>query len=76
LFDLHRWLAWSSAGGNTIRAALRSVSHHTGLPVILVAAIVVVVSWRLLRRGIRLAVELALAFGFLAIASHLGWIRW
>jgi hypothetical protein len=44
--------------------------------VILVAAVAIVVSWRLLRRGIRWAIELALALAFLAAASHLGWIRW
>jgi len=57
-------------------ACLRWASHHTGLPVVLVAAVALVVTWRLLKRGVRLAVEVALALALLVAATRLGWLRW
>ncbi|MGA3121114.1 MAG: hypothetical protein ABSF69_10135 [Polyangiaceae bacterium] len=76
LLDLHRaLLAWLPAGGHAIRAALRWVAHHTGLPTILVAAFALVASWRLVKWSSRLAVEVALALALLLVASHFGWFR-
>jgi hypothetical protein len=43
---------------------------------LLVAAILVVVGYRLLKRTFRLAVEVALIAGMLLAATELGWIRW
>ena len=57
-------------------AALRWGSLHTGLPVILVAAIALVVSWRIFRRSVRFAVEVTIAVALLLVATHIGWIHW
>jgi len=57
-------------------AALRWGSLHTGLPVILVAAIALVVSWRIFRRSLRFVVEVTIAVALLLVATHIGWIHW
>lgn len=57
-------------------AALRWGSHYTGLPVILVAAIALVVSWRVFRRSLRFVVEVTIAVALLLVATHIGWIHW
>ncbi|HEY8039176.1 MAG TPA: hypothetical protein VIF15_05250 [Polyangiaceae bacterium] len=75
-FDPHRVLAWAPGVGPGLRAALRWGANHTGLPVILVAAIAVVVSFRIFRRTLRFAIEVVLAVALLAAASRLGWISW
>jgi hypothetical protein len=59
-----------------VRGALRWGAHHTGLPVVLVAALAIVLSWRLIKRGFRLALELVIAVALLVVATHLGWLSW
>lgn len=68
--------AWMPAGIAGVRCGLRWASHHTGLPLILVAAVALVLSWRLFRRSARFAVEVAFALGLLAAATRLGWVTW
>ncbi|MGO9835590.1 MAG: hypothetical protein ACLP1X_15390 [Polyangiaceae bacterium] len=75
-FDPHRAFGWLPAGLGGVRAGLRWASHHTGLPLILLAAIALVVSWRLVKRGARFGVEIAVALGLLAAATRLGWVTW
>jgi hypothetical protein len=58
------------------RAALRWASHHSGLPMVLVAAIAVVLSWRLIKRTLRLAVEVLIALVCLVAATRMGWLTW
>ncbi len=76
------WASWAKlsrigpATATSLRMVLRWASHHTGLPVVLVAAIGVVLSWRILRRTLRLAVEVAIALAALAAATRLGWLTW
>jgi hypothetical protein len=67
-----RWVTVPDA----LRAALRWGSMHTGLPVIVVAAIAIVVSWRVFRRTLRFAVQVLLTVAVLLVATRLGWIRW
>jgi hypothetical protein len=71
---------WAPRLGPTVtgslRAALRWGAHHTGLPVILVAAIGVVLSWRILKRTLRLSVEVVIAVALLVAATRLGWLTW
>ncbi len=67
-----RWVSVPDA----LRIALRWASAHTGLPVVVVAAIAIVVSWRVVRRTVRFAVEVLLAAAALVLATRLGWIRW
>jgi hypothetical protein len=72
-----RWtLAWVPAVGGGLRAFLRAASHHTGLPVVVVGAVALVLSWRLLKRTFRLAVEVAVAVVLLVAATRLGWLKW
>jgi hypothetical protein len=56
--------------------ALRWLSHHTGIPALFVAAILIVVGWKILKRSARLAVEVAVVAAVLVAATELGWIRW
>jgi hypothetical protein len=59
-----------------LRAALRWGAHHTGLPVMLFAAICLVLSWRILKRTVRLAVEVVIALALLVVATRMGWLTW
>jgi hypothetical protein len=60
----------------SVRAALRWGSHHTGLPIVVVAAITLVLSWRILKRTLRLTVEVVIALALLVVATRLGWLTW
>jgi hypothetical protein len=68
--------SWLPGVGVGLRWALRWGAVHTGLPVLLVAAVGLVVSLRLVRRWAGFAVEIALAASVLAAATRFGWIRW
>jgi hypothetical protein len=72
------WLAaipWKSLE-NAARFAIRWLSLHTGLPALLVAAVLVVVGYRILKKSARFAVEVALVAALLVAATNAGWIRW
>lgn len=73
---IHRMLGWLKDSGEAVRAILRGVAHHTGLPIVLVAAILLVASWGVIRHRFALAVKVALAVSLLLVATQLGWIRW
>jgi NCAIR mutase (PurE)-related protein len=60
----------------SLREGLHWVAQHTGVPVILVAAVGIVVSWRIFKKTARIAVEVALVLVVLVIATKLGWISW
>lgn len=66
------WKAIESAA----RFAVRWLSLHTGLPALLVGAILVVVGYRILKKSARFAVEVALVGALLVAATSAGWIRW
>jgi hypothetical protein len=66
------WRAMEGAG----RFALRWLSLHTGLPALVVAAVIVVVGYRILKKSARFAVEVALVAALLVAATNAGWIRW
>jgi hypothetical protein len=59
-----------------LRDALRWGAHHTGLPVVLFAAIALVASWHVFRRTLRFAVQVVIAVAALLLATRLGWIAW
>jgi hypothetical protein len=61
---------------SAIKNGLHYIAHHTGIPVVLVAALGVVLSWRLLKKATRLAVEVAVVLVVLLTATKLGWISW
>jgi hypothetical protein len=83
LFDPNSVSAWgrwlprlgpTAAGG--FRTLVRWGSHHSGLPVILVGALALVLSWRVLKRSFRLTVEVVVALALLVVATRLGWLTW
>jgi hypothetical protein len=80
LLDPRSVLGWvpriGPAATASVRTVLRWGAHHTGLPVILVGAIALVLSWRLIRRSMRLVVEVVLALALLVAATRLGWLSW
>jgi hypothetical protein len=76
VFDPHWMLPWATVAGGGLRTVLRWASRHTGLPVILVAAIGLVASWRVFKRTMHFGVEVALALVLLLVATRLGWLRW
>jgi hypothetical protein len=73
---MQRIAAWLPAVAAELRAGLRWASHHTGLPVMLVAAVALVVSWHMARRTLRFGIEVAVTLGLLVAATRLGWIVW
>jgi hypothetical protein len=78
-FDPHvpaGMLAWAPVLGEPVRAALRWGSQHTGLPVMLVAAIAVVLAWHTFKRTLRFALQVVLCVAGLALATRLGWLTW
>ena len=58
------------------RAVVRFASQHTGVPAVVVAAVLLVLGWRLLKKSLRFVVEVALVTAALFAATQLGWIRW
>ena len=66
------WTTIASAG----RLAIRWLSVHTGLPALLVGAVLVVVGYRILKKTARFAVEVALVAALLVAATSAGWIQW
>jgi hypothetical protein len=80
LFDPRALIGWAPrigpAASAGLRLALRWASHHTGLPAMLVAAIALVLSWRIIKRTLRLALEVVIAVACLVAATRLGWLSW
>jgi hypothetical protein len=71
------WLVRAWHGGVAgVMKALHELSKHTGIPVVVIAAVLLVVSFRFARRAARLAVEIAVVLALLLGATQLGWIHW
>ena len=68
--------SWAEGVLATALHWVRQGASHTGLPVIVVAALALVFAWRVARRTWHIAFELAVAVGLLFLATHMGWIRW
>lgn len=62
--------------GKAAKAALHYVSVHTGLPALVVAAIALVVGYKILKRTARFAIEVTVITLALAAATELGWVHW
>lgn len=60
----------------TYKSIVRLLSQHSGVPALIVAAVLVVVGWRLLKKSARFFAEVALVTAALFAATQLGWIRW
>jgi len=61
---------------SSARFAVRWLSAHTGVPALVVAAILLVVGYRILKKSARLLLEVALVAALLVAATHAGWLRW
>ena len=61
---------------NAARFAVRWLSMHTGAPALVVAALLIVVGYRILKKSARLVAEVALVAALLVAAAHAGWLRW
>ena len=71
------WLLQAIRGGTaSLLKVLQVVSHHTGVPVVVVAAAALVISLRMARRAARLGFEMAIALGLILAATKVGWIHW
>ncbi len=60
----------------SVREGLHWIAHHSGVPVVLVAAVAIVVSWRVFKKVAGLAIEVAIVLVLLLIATKAGWISW
>jgi hypothetical protein len=77
--DLVRSLlaTWRWSGAQAwAKTVVRYLSHHTGLPALLIAAVLVAVGYRLLKKSARFVIEVAAVALVLVAASELGWLRW
>jgi hypothetical protein len=66
------WTTIAAAG----RFATRWLSLHTGLPALVIGAVLVVVGYRILKKTARFAIEVALVAALLVAATSAGWIQW
>jgi hypothetical protein len=79
VLPMARWveMALSLAWHRVLAAkhALLWVSHHTGVPALLVLAIAIVAAWRLGRRSIRFALEVGVVLLVLVFLTGLGILK-
>lgn len=77
--------AWLDEAGRTLARSttlasmgrfVRWCAEHTGLPALVVAAVLIVVGYRLLRSGARFATEVGAVALILVALTEFGWIRW
>ncbi|MGA2449957.1 MAG: hypothetical protein ABTD50_14860 [Polyangiaceae bacterium] len=74
--DVHHWGALGATALAGCRHALRQASRHTGVPAIVIAALAIVLSRRLIGAAARLTLEVAVVVVALAAATMLGWVSW
>ncbi len=81
-FDLgSAWSTWRALGARLgpvaewARHALTGIAKEAGVPVVVIAAIALVLSLRIARRAVRIVVEITVAAVILAVASQHGWVR-
>lgn len=55
---------------------VRWCAEHTGIPALVMAAILIVVGYRLLRSSARFAAEVGAVALILVALTEFGWIRW
>jgi hypothetical protein len=52
-----------------------TLARHSGIPALLVAAVALVLAWRVARRAVHLTVEIVLALALVLAATRAGWLR-
>ncbi len=70
VWDLLWDLRWGWA-----RQAMHWVSAHTGVPAIVVAAVLIVVLYRVAKRSLRFVAQVSVVLLLLAVLAHLGILR-
>ncbi len=58
------------------RESARFISRHTGIPAVFVAALLIVISWRMAKRMADVAVEVAVVTLLLVALTKLGVVSW
>ena len=61
---------------SSVRHGVHYVASHTGLPIVVVVAIALVISWNVFRRSARFVVEFVIALVVVLFATKMGWISW
>ena len=74
LLVLRLW-KWGSDSGNW-KSVVGYLSQHSGVPALVVAALLLVLGFRLLKKSARFLAEVAVVTAALFAATQLGWIRW
>ena len=74
--DLRRLVSSAAPLGRSINDILAWGTKHTGLPAIIVAAILLVASFRMARHAARFAFQVFVVAAVLTAATRLGWLRW
>jgi hypothetical protein len=72
LFRLWRW----GSDPATWKSVVAFLSQHSGVPALIVAAFLLVLGFRLLKKSARFLAEVAVVTAALFAATQLGWIRW
>ncbi len=57
------------------RQALQWVAAHTGVPVTLVAAVLVLILYRVAKRSLRFVAQVSVVLAVLALLAHFGLLR-
>jgi hypothetical protein len=63
------------AYGAWVRQGLSWLSRHTGIPAIVIAAILVVVAYRVAKRSLKFVLQVSVVLIALATLAHLGLLR-
>ena len=58
------------------RHALEWTSAHSGIPIVIVAAAAIVISWAIVKKTTRLFIQIAVVAFLLALLTKLGFISW
>jgi heme A synthase len=58
------------------RESARFISRHTGIPAVFVAALLIVISWRMAKRMAHVAVEVAVVTILLLALTKMGVVSW
>jgi hypothetical protein len=67
--------AWFCGASALARHAILGVSRHSGVPAVVVAALTLVLAFRVARRAVHLVLEFALALALVLAATRAGWLR-
>jgi hypothetical protein len=59
-----------------VKSWLHWVTVHTGIPALVVAAVAIVVGYKILKRTARFAAEVLVVTAALAAATEAGWLHW